>query len=246
MKFVFVIAIVLSTVLGNTQTKFTTSPKRPAPMPTVTRDSHVRELIANSQLRVYRIELGPGEATAVSPHSHDFLIVSIGDSEFELSGAVNSIPFTMKDSEVQVIKGRWPHRVVNKASRPLRLVEVDVVRGIAPERASCGLNASPCRESKFAFNDQDKYVTGTLFETPSIKLSKVEIDPQSGMAEHGHTGDHVMIALTDQFVASAVIGGRIEDFDAKAGDAAWQTGGMVHRLINRGGQKALFLTIECK
>jgi hypothetical protein len=131
-------------------------------------------MIANSQVHAVRIDLEPGESTAMSQHDRDFVIVSIGDSDFEFIGPVNTVPMSMHDSEVEVLKGHWPHRVHNRSQHALHLVEIEVARGIAPERAVCGLNAPSCRESRFAYNDHDRYTAGTLFETPTIKLAKVE------------------------------------------------------------------------
>lgn len=234
------------TCLSFCQSKFTEAPRKVPLPPANNRDAHVREMFANSQVRAVRIDLEAGESTATAQHDRDFVIVSIGDSDFEFIGPVNSVPMSMHDSEVQVLKGHWPHRVHNKSQRALHLVEIEVARGIVPERAVCGLNAPSCRESRFAYNEHDRYTTGTLFETPTIKLAKVEIDPQSDMPEHGHPGDHVMIALTDASLTSTEVGGASKDFNGHPGDAMWLAGGMVHSLANHGAQKASFLTIDCK
>ncbi len=182
----------------NSGKSFTSAPpKSPSGPSEMFHEDHAKQLLANSQVKVYRIELPPNSSTAVNRHEHDFLVVSLGVNEFEFSGSGNTFPMSMRDGEVQVMKGHWPHRVVNKSEHSLHLVEVEIARDIQPEKAVCGLNAAPCRETRFAHTDTDKYVFGTLFETPSIKLAKVEIDPASGMPEHGHAGDHLMIALND-------------------------------------------------
>jgi quercetin dioxygenase-like cupin family protein len=152
----------------------------------------------------------------------------------------------MKNEETQVLTGHWPHRVVNKAAHPLHLVEVEITKGIAPERALCGLNGQSCIKNRFAYNDTDKYVTSVLFETPTVRLGKVEIDPNAGMPEHGHTSDHLMVALTDELLTNAVVGQGSSTIEGHPGDAQWLKGDMVHKLTNQGSGTARFLTIEWK
>ena len=245
--------IILLSALGATlpavsQTRsFTNSPMNAVPMPIdMGRESKAKQLVSNRVVRAYRVDLQPGEATSVDRHEHDFLVISLGDSRFEFAGTANAYAMTMSDGEVQVMKGRWPHRIVNKSQKSLHLVEVEVEREIAPERAICGLNGQSCSGAKFAVNDDTNYVESRLFETPSVRIEKVEIAPGKGMPEHGHREDHLMVALNDQQVSNAVVAGDILEMISHAGDASWMSGGIVHRIVNHGSAPARFLTIECK
>lgn len=244
---VFLIALFSVTcLLGQSKSKFTGSPKK-TPQPNVeARDPHTTQLFANSQTRVIRIDLAPNESSQMARHNHDFILVSLGDNDFELAGPANSVPMTMKDEETQVITGNWPHRVVNKSAHPLRLIEVEVMKGIVPDRALCGLSGKSCISSHFAYNDTDKYVTSVLFETPTVRLGKVEIDPVAGMPEHGHVTGHLMIALTDEQLTNSVVGGVSSQIECHPGDPLWLSGNMVHKLSNQGTKAARFLTVEWK
>lgn len=179
-------------------------------------------------------------------HPHDFILVSLGDNDFELAGPANSVPFSLKNEETQVITGNWPHKIINKASHPLRLIEIEVLKGIAPDRAICGLNGSSCVSSKFAYNDNEKYVMSLLFETPTIKVGKIEIDPSSGMPEHGHVSSHLMVALTDEQLLNSVVGQGTSTIEGHPGDPQWLSGDIVHKLTNQGTGRARFLTVEWK
>jgi mannose-6-phosphate isomerase-like protein (cupin superfamily) len=232
---------------AQTSKSFTDSPTR-APQPPVelAHDVHVRQLLANSQVRVFRVELAANEETALDRHDHDFLIISLGNNDFEIAGPGNAYPMTMGDSEVQVLKGHWPHRLVNESKNPLRLIEVETIRDILPEQAVCGLVAQSCTGAKFAKDDNTNYVESTLFITPSMRLAKVQIEPMAGMPEHAHTSAHLMIALNDQQMTNAIVAGATTKLDVRAGNPTWLTSDIVHRLINTGSQPARFLTIEWK
>jgi mannose-6-phosphate isomerase-like protein (cupin superfamily) len=144
------------------------------------------------------------------------------------------------------MKGHWPHRVVNKANTPLHLIEVESVRDISPENAVCGLAAQSCTGAQFSKDESTDYIESTLFITPSMRLAKIEIGPSAGTREHGHTTNHLMIALNDQQLTNAIVAGATTQIDSHAGDATWFDGGIVHKIVNRGTQPAKFLTIEWK
>lgn len=239
--------LLLASVAVSAQTKaFTKTPGKIPQPETTASDSSVRELLSNSQIRVVRVDLEPGKSTRIARHEYDFVVVALTESNFKFDGPSNSIKMAMQPNEIQVMKGHWPHQVVNSGVRPIHLIEVEVKHGIAPEQALCGLNASTCTESKFAYEKSGGYVSGTLFETPSIKLSRVEIDPNAAFPEHGHKGGHVMIALTDQQLTNAIVGGDVTEIAGHPGDPTWLGGGIVHKLQNHGAQKTQFLVIECK
>ena len=232
--------------LGQTKA-FTNAPAKAAPMPLeMSHEPTAKRLVANDAVRAYRIDLEAGAETGIDRHEHDFLVISLGENNFEFAGSGNIYPMSMMDGEVQVMKGHWAHRVVNKAQHSLHLVEVEVVREIGPEHAICGLNAQACIGAKFAAKEDINYVDSPLFETATVRLGRVEIAPGKGMPEHGHRTDHLMIALNDQQVTNAVVAGDINEIASHAGDALWLEGGIVHRVMNRGTQPARFLTVECR
>lgn len=246
MKPLLLVLFLIGCALSQEKSRFTSSPAK-TPQPIVeSRDSHTTQLFSNAQARVVRIDLDAKASTEMARHPHDFILVSLGDNDFELTGPANSVPFSLKNEETQVITGNWPHKVVNKSSHPLHLIEVEVVKGIAPDRALCGLNGSSCISSKFAYNDNEKYVMSVLFETPTIKVGKIEIDANSGMPEHGHTSSHLMVALTDEQLTNSVVGQGSSAIEGHPGDAQWLAGDMVHKLTNQGSGRARFLTIEWK
>jgi quercetin dioxygenase-like cupin family protein len=227
--------------------KFTSTLRKPAPFPAQNmQDQYTRQLFTNSHVTVWRVEVPAGASTQMARHNHDFLLISLGTNQFDLAGPVNSVAFAMSEGEVQVVTGNWPNRVVNKSQTAVHILPVEAKKGIAPHRASCGLNSSSCVGARFAHNDQTNYSESPLFETPFIRLSKVELHPASGMPQHRDSGDQLFIALNDQQLLNIVVDDKTDAIDAHAGDVEWFSGGTVHRLANRGTQAARFLTLELK
>jgi len=230
---------------AQTRRSFTNAPTR-APLPPVdlAHDSHVYQLLSNSAVHVYRIDLDPGAETAMDRHDRDFLVISLGNNNFEFAGPANSIPMTMTDDEVEVMKGHWPHRVVNKSSTPLHLVEVETSREILPEKATCGLAAQSCTGAHFAKDDNNNYVESTLFMTPSMRLGKIEIQAAAGMPQHTHDASSLLIALDDQQITEAFAAGSETQLNLRAGQPEWIEGKIPHRILNNGSQPAQFLVLE--
>lgn len=244
-RILWCVALIASLAGAQTRRSFTNAPTR-APLPPIdlAHDSHVRQLFANSEVHVYRIDLDPGAETAMDRHDRDFLVISLGNSNFEFAGPNNSVPMTMTDNEVEVMKGHWPHRIVNKSSAPLHLVEVETTREILPEKAICGLAAQSCTGAHFAKDDSNNYIESTLFLTPSTRLGKIEIAPAAGMPQHTHDSSSLLIALDDQQITDAFASGSETALDLRAGQPEWIERKTPHRIVNNGSQPARFLILE--
>jgi mannose-6-phosphate isomerase-like protein (cupin superfamily) len=72
------------------------------------------------------------KATSVNYHRHDYLVVSLGKSNFEIAGSGIRYPMQMEDGEMQVIKGGASHRITNLSDSPLQLVEMEVMSRNSP------------------------------------------------------------------------------------------------------------------
>jgi hypothetical protein len=75
------------------------------------------------------------------------------------------------------MKGGWSHRLTNVGDTAAKLLQVEVRTEIRPEHALCGLAARPCNDGQFGKTQAGTYATSTLFETPKVKLTKIELGP---------------------------------------------------------------------
>ena len=209
-----------------------------APTPPVgQRPSAVNVLLERSYVRAERVEVEPTKLAYVALRSGDALIISLGKSKFELdSGPVRS-PLELDDGEMEVIKGA--HEVLNNSGSTVRLVEVQVPRGIQPDHPLCGLGGPPCNGIQFGKTDAGTYSEGLLFETPTIKVLKAQLGPGGVLATHTDRNDHVLVPLT---AADLDVDG--ESTQRKVGEAYLYTAGMA--ITNRGAGDAVFVVVELK
>jgi len=112
-------------------------------------DRCFRPVLENDRVCVFRVELGGLQSTSLDYHRHDYIVVSLGKSNFEIAGSGIRDSIQMEDGEMQVIKGGASHRITNLSENSLHLVEMEIMRGIHPERPLCGLGGHACTGRNF-------------------------------------------------------------------------------------------------
>ena len=202
-----------------------------------------RKLTSTDRLTAYNITIPPHGSTAVKQHPYDYLLVSLTQVELQATGGSGtSYPVRLEQEEMQVMKGGWAHRLTNDSDNPARLIEIDVQPNIAPERASCGLAASPCTDGQFGKTKEGSYATSTLFETPKVRLMKIELGTRGVFERHAHTGSEMLIPLTRVHL----IDGSQSDIEKDVGEVQAYPTRTTHELKNIGSETARFLELEAK
>ena len=208
-------------------------------------DHDFHPVLENAHVRIFKVEVPPLHSSETDYHRHDYVVLSLGPSNFEISGGGISIPMQMQDGEMQVIKG-GTHQLVNLAETPLHLLELEVTQNIHPERPVCGLAGRECADGIFGKTDEGTYLQSTLFETDTVKLARVQLGPGGALPQHHHSGCHVLLALDDVRLSDLPIAEPGREVDLKAGEAFWYPAGVMHRLKNIDKQDASLITVEFK
>jgi quercetin dioxygenase-like cupin family protein len=95
-------------------------------------DVGTRLLFENDRVRVWDLQLEPGESTGLHRHETDFLYVVIGDGELQTLFADGSSdpPRAMQDGEVRFRKvpGNSVHEAKNTGKGPWRNIVIELKR----------------------------------------------------------------------------------------------------------------------
>jgi hypothetical protein len=202
-----------------------------------------RKLSTADKFTAYNVTIPPHGSTELNRHDYDYLLISLSHVELDAIGAAgNSYPVRLEQEEMQVMKGGWSHRLKNLTENAARLIEIDVQPSIAPEHARCGLAATPCTDGQFGKNDEGTYATSTLFETPKMKLTRVELGSGGIFDRHLHAGSSVLIPLTRVHLSD----NGLAEIDKDVGDVQVYATRMTHQLKNVGLEAARFLELEVK
>jgi quercetin dioxygenase-like cupin family protein len=206
-------------------------------------DPCIRRLSSTNKLSAYSVIIPAHGTTLVTPHQNDYLVIALSPIKLAATGASgNSYQVELDEDGVQVIKGGWSHRLTNLSDTTAKLVEIDVLNGIAPERALCGLGASSCSDGRFGKTTEGTYTTSTLFETPRVKLTRVELGPGGVLERHNHSGSAVLVALAAIHLSDET-GGNIE---RAAGETQAYPTHTSHQIQNIGLEEARFFELEVK
>jgi len=70
------------------------------------------------------------------------------------------------------------------------------------------------------------------------------MNPGGVIPKHHHPGPHLVVAVTDLHLRSAVEGKGATSVQLQAGEIAWVKGGTTHTVTNAGRQNARFVILE--
>jgi quercetin dioxygenase-like cupin family protein len=91
-----------------------------------------RLLFENDCVRVWDLQLAPGESTGLHRHTNDFLYVVIGDGALQTGFADGSrdAPREMRDGDVRYreVAGESVHEAINVGDGPWRNIVVELKR----------------------------------------------------------------------------------------------------------------------
>ena len=63
-------------------------------------DHRFRQVFANDRVRVFSVEVPPYQSTELNSHNHDYVILSLGKSNFQISGTATTYPLQLDDGEM--------------------------------------------------------------------------------------------------------------------------------------------------
>lgn len=210
-------------------------------------DPSYRRLSSAGQLVAYSVTVPPHGSTLVRPHPNDYLLVALKKADLTISGPYgNAFELHLEDGGMQVVNGGWAHRVSNLDDAGAVLIEIDVQGGIRPDHATCGLAASECSDGRFGKTDEGTYSRSTLFETQTVRLTRVSLGPGGVLEQHSHSGPEVLVPLTPAHLADDEGGITPSTLDLDGGKVRSFPSGTAHRVKNIGSEPVQFLEFERK
>jgi len=217
--------------------------RAPEPVPVEQEPKH-KTVLENEFVRVYRVEIPPGERALLHRHAQDYFWIVVRGSEMETTVAGGSPERQpLRDGEKGVSTAPIVHQVVNVGAHPFLTVAIELKHGFNQRALRCGLGERPCA-SEVGDMTEPQYAVATLFETDRMKVSEIELDPKAVLPTHEHTAPHLVVALTALELESVVEGQEPARVTQKEADVTWVPAGVTHKLTNVGKQRARFVSVE--
>ena len=193
--------------------------------------------LENKYVRVFQVEVPPHAATLLHHHAHDYVFVTLGNTEIE-NDVEGKAPVTVKlqDGEARFVPGEFSHLAKNLSDKPFRNVTIELLQ-----------DKQPHPEKWDEERGVDVLEGGTrdiLFAKDGARLSDIQLQPGASYPKHTHPGPHLLVAVTELHLRSEIAGRKPTTIDAKPGAISWTADRTTHSITNTGTQPARFILIE--
>ncbi len=198
----------------------------------------------NEYVRVFDVTVAPKASTLVHRHNHDYLFVTLGDSDV-VNARVGEkpVPLHLKDGEVRYTPGNFAHTAINESDHPFHNITIELLKPsstVATCAEACVVRL-PCTDRTNASCPS----TEKRISSDQWTASLVTVPPSSRLEKHTHTMPHLVIAVSDLDLTSQTESAG-SNVNKGPGGLAWVPSGVTHTLANNGTKPAQFVTLEFK
>jgi quercetin dioxygenase-like cupin family protein len=202
----------------------------------ITAEPSHHQVLENSYVRVFKVDVPPRSATLMHWHRHDYFFVTLGATEVsnEVKGKA-AATLKLADGETRFVPGGFVHIARNLAATPFRNLTIELLKDGGK---------SPAWDEERGLHVLHGGTQEILMVKDGVRVSEFEVQPGGMVPEHHHGGPHLAVAVTDLEFHNDVKGKDMRTVQMKAGDVAWIEGGLTHTLMNAGKSPAKWVTLE--
>jgi len=199
-----------------------------------------KQHIQNQHVTVSLLELAPQESTPMHRHDHDILTVSIsgGHTKDTLEGKKPDED-KLVAGEVHFRKAGFTHALTNEGPGVFRAVIIEFAEPQGKMEGVGAKNSHYCNPGSKTACVNEKY----LFCTKNVCLEDVSLGPGAVTIKHGHTTDHMLIAVSDYELTDETEGKGTTVRTKKSGEVEYFHPGITHQLTNSGKDTARFIAV---
>lgn len=201
----------------------------------------------NEYVRVFDVTVAPRDTTLVHRHNHDYLFVTLGDSDVvSVRPGEKPVSLVLKDGEVRFTPGNFAHAAINNSDRPFHNITIELLKSSA--------NVKTCTEACDSGGCAGAMLNSPVTGCPSTvrrisadqwTVSLVTLPPSARMEQHTNALPRLVVAVSDlDFAGSPETAGN--DIKRAPGYVGWVPAGVSHPLTNNSSKPAQFVTLEFK
>ncbi len=208
---------------------------------TIDREPSHHLALENKYTRVFKVEVGPHQATLLHQHDRDYVFVVLGPAQIEndVQGKP-PVQAKLQDGETRFVKGGFAHVAKNEADTPFRNVTIEILK-------KSNESAAPKQPERGVSVGMSGGLADVLWDNETTRASDVQISPGGMTDKTEHKLPYLTVAVTDLDLRNEVTGRKQpEMIHVKAGDIAWAGAGASNMLMNEGKKPARFIVIEFK
>jgi hypothetical protein len=211
----------------------------------ITSEPSHHQVLQNEYVRVFDVTVAPKTTTLVHRHGHDYLFVTLGDSDIT-NARVGEKPVSLKlkDGEVHFTSGNFAHAAINNSSSPFHNTTIELLNPSTNVKScteSCEMPA-PCASEK---------ACATIF--PLISSDQwtailIKIPPGGRLENHARSAPHLFVPVSDLDLAVNLPDtSRAVRLKRASGEVSWIPGrGTAPTLVNDTQRPEQFVVVEFK
>jgi mannose-6-phosphate isomerase-like protein (cupin superfamily) len=201
-----------------------------APVPVSSEPRHHMKF-ENQFVRVFDVQVPPGNATLFHIHSNDYLFVSIGDATLKgevLGGQPGDL--IVKDGDCRFSKAPITHRVTNVGSNLFRNITVEVLK-------SPGASAQAAQE-----------LPGhtLVLDNDRVHVNRLVIEPGNSVPTHTHSRSGLGVIVSAAEIQIDSPGQKPLIVQAQPGSFQWFDAPVTHSIKNIGKTRFEAIHIDWK
>ena len=193
----------------------------------------------NEYVRVFDVTVAPRDTTLVHRHNHDYLFVTLGDSDVvSARPGEKPVPLILKDGEVRYTPGNFAHAAINNSGQPFHNTTIELLKPSSNVKTcadSCDDVSNPCAG---ICTQRRKLISSDQWSVWMITVpSTAQVDKQL------HAVPQLIVPVSElEFGVQP--GSPDSPIRRAAGQIDWLPGGPMHALINNAKTSARFVALE--
>ena len=202
-----------------------------APVPVANEPRHHLKF-ENQYVRVFDVQVPPGDTTLFHTHSNDYLFVSIGDATLKaevMGGQPGDL--IVKDGDTRFTKAPITHRVANIGKNLFRNITIEVLK-------SPGVGAG----------SQAKDLPGhtLVLDNDRVHAERIVIEPGKSIPTHTHHHSGLGVCVAGAEIQIESPGQKPRTVKFEPGGFQWLDGPLTHSMKNIGKTRFEAIHIDWK
>jgi hypothetical protein len=210
----------------------------------ITSEPHFQRLLANDEVRVFAVTIGAHDATQLTRHEHNYLVITLCDCEIAswAEGQAGVITYRYNRNDIRFFYGGPARALRNDTADEYRNLTVEFLDpkvttfGYQPEagRWEYGNSAMPLPvDSRVKFAD--------VLDLGRAKVKDVQLLPDDSYPPPEKEAAELLIALTDLDLKTTH-----QRIRKSLGELLWLDPGRKSDLVNNDTEPARFVVIELR
>ncbi len=213
----------------------------------ITSEPHHRLLLENDQVRVFAVTLGPRDSTPLTRHEHNFLVVTLQDSEIAAwaEGESDVMTFRYRQNAIHFFFGGAARALRNATSNEYRNLTVEF---LSPKVTTYGYQYNSGKW-QYGSNTLQPPVDPRATFANAMPLGEaiakdVQLLPGDALPVPAGEASELILPLSDLDLKTDA--DKDERIRKSQGEAEWIPAGHKTKLTNNGTDPARFVVVELR